>query len=517
MKRFNTTGVCVPKKHYMVNIENKLKQIMKLIENGEYFTINKPRQFGKTTTMFLLMKKLRKTNNYLPIKISFEGIGDMPFQNEEVFSKTFLSLIKRNLIFTDEEISEKIEIKKMSMNQLSEEITRINKLTNKKIVLMIDEVDKSSNNQLFLNFLGMLRTKYLNQIEEEDKSFYSIILAGVHDVKSLKTHIRPNEEIKYNSPWNIAVDFDIDLSFNSGEISTMIVDYYNDRGYELNNVKYISEKLYYYTSGYPFLVSKLCQIIDEEMKIKKEWTDEVLQDSVKIILKKQNTNFESLIKNLENNEDIYNLVYKIIIDGKEVKYNMYNPIINLCLMYGILKNENGTLKVQNKIYEQLIYDYMASKIETSQNVDTERYNFRDNFIIGDKLNMELVLKKFQLFMKEQYSEKDVNFVERNGTLIFLAFIKPIINGKGFDFKEVQISEEKRLDVVITYSKYKYIIEMKKWYGEEYHKRGIKQLEQYLDINNQNKGYLVIFDTRKKSNKKQENIKIKNKEIFAVWV
>ncbi|WP_190616101.1 AAA family ATPase [Tepiditoga spiralis] len=499
----------------MVNIENKLNQIMNLIENGEYFTINKPRQFGKTTTMFLLEKKLK--NKYTVISISFEGIGDVPFQNEEVFSETFLNLMKKSLSFTNKEVSEKIKDNKMSMSQLSEEITRINKLTNKKIVLMIDEVDKSSNNQLFLNFLGMLRTKYLEANKEKDYTFYSVILAGVHDVKSLKTHIRPNEEIKYNSPWNIAVDFDIDLAFNPDEISTMIVDYYKDRGYELNNVKHISEKLYYYTSGYPFLVSKLCQIIDEEMKVEKEWSDEILQDAVKIILKKQNTNFESLIKNLENNEDIYNLVYKIIIDGKEIKYNIDNPTINLCLMYGILKNKKGTLKVQNKIYEQRIYDYMASKIETSQNVDTERYNFRDNFIIGDKLNMELVLKKFQLFMKEQYSEKDVNFVERNGTLIFLAFIKPIINGKGFDFKEVQISEEKRLDVVITYSKYKYIIEMKKWYGEEYHKRGIKQLEQYLDINNQNKGYLVIFDTRKKSNKKQENIKIKNKEIFAVWV
>ncbi|BBE30637.1 hypothetical protein OSSY52_07780 [Tepiditoga spiralis] len=515
MKRFNTTGVCVPKKHYMVNIENKLKQIMKLIENGEYFTINKPRQFGKTTTMFLLEKKLK--NKYTVISISFEGIGDMPFQNEEVFSETFLNLMKKSLSFTNKEVSEKIKDKKMSMSQLSEEITRINKLTNKKIVLMIDEVDKSSNNQLFLNFLGMLRTKYLESNKGKDYTFYSIILAGVHDVKSLKTHIRPNEEIKYNSPWNIAVDFDIDLSFNSDEISTMIVDYYNDRGYELNNVKYISEKLYYYTSGYPFLVSKLCQIIDEEMKVKKEWTDEVLQDAVKIILKKQNTNFESLIKNLENNKKLYNFIFDLIINGMEYEYNKFEPIIHFAEIYGIIKDDNGKVKIQNKIYEQIIYNYMISKLSIASRQDFSRYNFRDNFIIGDKLNMELVLKKFQLFMKEQYSEKDVNFVERNGTLIFLAFIKPIINGKGFDFKEVQISEEKRLDVVITYSKYKYIIEMKKWYGEEYHKRGIKQLEQYLDINNQNKGYLVIFDTRKKSNKKQENIKIKNKEIFAVWV
>ena len=33
MKVFNTTGVCVPEKHYMVNIENRLKKIKKLVDD----------------------------------------------------------------------------------------------------------------------------------------------------------------------------------------------------------------------------------------------------------------------------------------------------------------------------------------------------------------------------------------------------------------------------------------------------------------------------------------------------
>ena len=48
----------------------------------------------------------------------------------------------------------------------------------------------------------------------EDKTFHSVILAGVHDVKNLKLKLRPDEERKYNSPWNIAVEFDIDMDFN---------------------------------------------------------------------------------------------------------------------------------------------------------------------------------------------------------------------------------------------------------------------------------------------------------------
>lgn len=57
-KRFNSTGVCVNRKHYMVDISNKINEIEELIDNEFYFTINKPRQYGKTTTLALLKKRL---------------------------------------------------------------------------------------------------------------------------------------------------------------------------------------------------------------------------------------------------------------------------------------------------------------------------------------------------------------------------------------------------------------------------------------------------------------------------
>jgi len=36
-------------------------------------------------------------------------------------------------------------------------------MQSKPVILMIDEVDKSTDNQLFLSFLGMLRNKYLDR------------------------------------------------------------------------------------------------------------------------------------------------------------------------------------------------------------------------------------------------------------------------------------------------------------------------------------------------------------------
>ena len=51
MKRFNTTAVCISSKHYMVDITERVKEIKNLVDDGKYFTINKARQYGKTTTM----------------------------------------------------------------------------------------------------------------------------------------------------------------------------------------------------------------------------------------------------------------------------------------------------------------------------------------------------------------------------------------------------------------------------------------------------------------------------------
>ena len=65
MKEFNVTGTCIPEKHFMVDISEKLNKVMELVERGKYFTINRPRQFGKTTLMFLLSKLLKQNEDCL--------------------------------------------------------------------------------------------------------------------------------------------------------------------------------------------------------------------------------------------------------------------------------------------------------------------------------------------------------------------------------------------------------------------------------------------------------------------
>ena len=517
-KEFNVTGKCIPSEHYMADVSKKLAQTLKLVEKGKYFIINRPRQYGKTTTLDTLGKTLRATNDYLVFSISFGGIGDAIFNEEGAFSRGFVRVLATYAKYQLPELASWLNeaIKGTdSLEILSEVITELVSQTDKKMVLFIDEVDKSSNNQLFVSFLAMLREKYL--VRDIVKTFHSVVLAGLHDVKSLKLKLRPNEEQKYNSPWNIAADFKVDMNLQASEIKPMLDEYCADKGVKMNT-KQIADCLFYHTSGYPFLVSKLCKTIDEDIlpnKLEKTWTLEDMDESVRLLLKEKNTNFDSLIKNLENNQDLYNFVYRIIIEGEVLLFNPHDSLIDLGLMHGIFK-EGGQIKIHNRIYEQALYDYMTTKTEIALKSNN---NYAGHFILDDgSLDMQAALLKFQQFMKEEFNEKDKTFLEQHGRLVFLSFLTPILNGKGHSFKEVQTSEEKRLDIVATYNEHKYIIELKRWYGKVYHEKGIVQLSDYLDIQGVKTGYLVIFEHNKEEKTwHKEWIEHDGKRIFAVWV
>jgi AAA-like domain/PD-(D/E)XK nuclease superfamily len=517
-RKFNVTGNCFAHWHFMADVSQKLAATFQLVESGEYFIINRPRQYGKTTTLYLLSDILRK-NGYIALNMSFEGLDSSFFEDDRHFAQGFMRMLAKYAGVFAPELVDSIRKRRseiLNLDDLDDYITDLTNLSAKRIVVLIDEVDQSSNNDVFIKFLALLRNKYLQRTVFN--TFHSVVLAGLHDVKSLKLKIRPDAVPKYNSPWNIATDYKVDMNLHPHEIVPMLEDYAQERGVSMD-VSEMSYGLFYYTSGYPFLVSKLCKIIDEELlPLKKErtWTTDDLILAVKQLLKETNTNFESVIKNLENNPDLYQDVYSIVVDNNSRLFNIHNPTTNLGVLYGLFVEREGRIAIHNRIYNELIINYMAEKMNAA-NWPKDKYlgsGYRND---NKTLNLESVLLGFQSFMKKEYDKKDRDFLERNGRLVFLAFLKPIINGAGYDFKEPQISEEKRLDLVVTYYSEKYIIELKVWRGEKAHQKGLQQLSDYLTTQSLTEGYLLIFDHAKTHQWHHEWIDFQDKRIFAVWL
>lgn len=404
------------------------------------------------------------------------------------------------------------------LKDLEERIANLCSISKKEAILMIDEVDKSSDNQVFLTFLGMLRNKYLKREEGVDFSFKSVILAGVYDVKNLKLKIRPEEEKKYNSPWNIAVDFKVDMSFSVDEIAGMLKEYEKENltGMDIGE---ISKVLYDCTSGYPSLVSRLCKWIDEEGK--KEWTLSNLKTAQKELLKERNTLFDDLIKNVENHKELKELIMSILNDGVELGYSLYDPVTELGSVFGILKNKNGKIAISNRVFETCLYDYTISIKEREEIKRIAGHESSDMFVKDGSLDMPRVLLKFQEIMKSEYREEDERFVEQQGRLLFLCFLKPIINGTGFYYVEPETRSSTRMDLVVSYGSEEHIIELKIWHGEKYRRDGIRQLTGYMDSRKVEKGYLISFsfgkDKENRSGWLETDETGQGKEIFEVIV
>ena len=518
-KKFNITGACFSDDHFMADVSDKLKLIRKMIAEGDYFIINRPRQYGKTTTLNTLSDALTLSGDYLVLNMSFEGLGDGVFQNEKIFSARFVRLMTTYSKVYAPEMTNWLHQQIASVKDLDDLSLMISKFvekSEKKVVILIDEVDKSTNNQLFISFLAMLRDKYLKR--KLFKTFHSVVLAGVHDVKTLQLKLRPEDEKKYNSPWNIAADFTVDMNLDPNEIKPMLDDYVKERGVKMDTTS-IAERLFYYTSGYPFLVSKLCKILDERgvlTRIKEEWATEDVDAAAVQLISETSANFDNLIKELENDAQLYRTVYEVAVEGEKRGFNHHNPTTNLGVLYGIFVNRNGLIAIHNRIYREVIVDYMTDKMHQEQLALGA--DFGSGYKNPDKsLNMETVLLKFQAFMRTQYSKRDKDFLERNGRLVFLAFLKPIINGSGYDFKESEASEERRLDVIITYLQHRYVAELKIWRGKAAHQEGLLQLSDYLDRLTLDTGYLVIFDHQEVKEWRSEWVEVGEKRVFAVWV
>jgi hypothetical protein len=222
---------------------------------------------------------------------------------------------------------------------------------------MIDEVDKSSDNQIFLSFLGLLREKYLRWQQGKDVTFQSVVLAGVYDVKTLKLKLHPQEESKYNSPWNIAVDFQINMSFSVKDIESMLTEYEYEHqtGMDILDVATI---LYEYTSGYPYLVSRICQLVDERVigiaqfpDAASAWTKEGLLFAIKLLLKEPNTLFDDMTKKLLDYPQLKEMIQNILFSGVDFPFKREMPLIDLGVTFGFLKDRDGIVAVSNRIFE----------------------------------------------------------------------------------------------------------------------------------------------------------------------
>lgn len=557
-KIFNVSGDCKPKLHYMVDITERLRKIREYVDRGEYFTINRARQYGKTTTLRVLKRYLQDT--YTVISLDFQKLGADSFADEERFSAAFsgyfLDALRREkpdmageMKAAAGKLQEMAGTKGFNLFELFRRLSGLCEASDQPVVLMIDEVDSAANNQVFIDFLAQMRGYYIDR--DETSTFQSVILASVYDVKNLKLKIRPEDGHLTNSPWNtrenneengslltfdecswdhrkvtsydIAEDFDVDMSLSEQGIIGMLEEY--ERDYHTGmDVSELASLLYAYTSGYPYLVSRLCKLIDERLSGSEEfpdrksaWTKEGFLAAVRKLLSEENTLFESLDNKLIDFPGLKEMLKDLLLKGKNLEYVPGDVGLRTAVMFGFVTIEHGIAAVSNRIFEMSLYNGFLAEEARHMEISQMAAEEKNRFIVEGKLDMELVLRKFAEHYTELFGGSNEKFLEDNGRCIFLLYIKPIINGTGNYYIEARTRTNRRTDVIIDFRGLQYVVELKLWRGMEYYHRGEEQLMDYLDAYHLKQGYMISFNFNKKKQVGVNRIALGDKVLIEAVV
>lgn len=525
---FNTTGICNPTQHYMVDLTQRLSDVRKLVDEGKYFTINRARQFGKTTMLHALAEYL--SQDYLVISMDFQmQMSDAKFRNENSFSVAFSRAFENSFRITEygrkqeyRDIFKEFSKERQEAGEHFELVELFQALSNlcacipQKIVLMIDEVDSATNNQVFLDFLAQLRGYYINR--SRVAAFQSVILAGVYDIRNLKRKMRPDEEHKDNSPWNIAADFNIDMSFSADQIDNMLMDYAAERNCHIDTTA-IAKEIYDYTSGYPYLVSRLCQLLDEMDNdiVCSAWSHAGILAAVREMVRESNSLFDDMAKKMKDYPKLGTMLRDILFCGKGIPFNLGTELVSMGTMLGFLKEENGQVAIANRIFEIWFYNlFIAQDAIDSKTYDAGQQS-KEQFVTEYGLDVERILKKFVEHFTESFGDSTDTFVEENGRRLFLLYIRPLINGVGNYYIESRTRSMGRTDLIIDYQGKQYIIEMKIWHGNEYNARGEEQLLGYLNDYHLKRGYMLSFNFNKNKKPGVMELHFKNHTLIEAVV
>ena len=183
--------------------------------------------------------------------------------------------------------------------------------------------------------------------------------------------------------------------------------------------------------------------------------------------------------------------------------------------YGYITfDQQYSIAVFNKIFETRITNYFITKKEHSkskQGASALHYN-----IVSGDFDMEEHLKNFaEFFNNEIFPTKEKEMLELEYRILFLTYLKALLNGAGHYHYESRLNDEHRMDLVVNYGYQEYILELKRIFAKKERTEGLAELIVNMSSRRADVGYYVTFDLKAKSEPKARWLSIVGKRIFEV--
>ena len=425
-KLFNVAGPCNAKDHYMLPVINRNPEILKLIEDKQFFVIHAARQTGKTTVLLELVKEINNKGNYYALYVSLET-AQYYTEPQECIPVILDKIAYQINISSLPESVKDIEFNsdKPGANSLNYLLTQFCIKADKPVIVFFDEIDCLGSGTL-ITFLRQLRDGYINRSMTPFP--YSVALVGMRNIRDYKINILAGQKtLGSASPFNVITKSLTLTNFNSDEINELF-NQHRKRTQQIISEASI-KKIFYYTCGQPWLVNAIArECVDEILKLDytKEITEEITEQAVQNLMLRRDTHIDSLLERLKE-ERVRGVVEPMIL-GKRQAYNILSDNVTYCLDLGLVKDNKGELIPANPIYSEIIIRQL------SYDSQYKLISFIENKWLTQENNLDMsgLLAGFQQFWRENSKiwQEIYQYKEAAPHLILQAFLQRIINSEG---------------------------------------------------------------------------------------
>ncbi len=511
-RTFNTSGLCFPDKHYMVDPLNRLKEVETLIREELYFTIHAPRQTGKTTFLYALARKLNGEGEYTALVVSFEQAGYAGASVERAHELLLHSIYEAAVVQLPEDQRPGAPNQKKYLN-LKDYLTQWARECKRPIVLFADETDALLDDVL-VAVLRQLRDGYQTRPNHFPSS---VVLVGLRDVRDYKVKVR--EELKsYGaaSPFNIKSDSLFLRNFTREEVQHLLGLHGKETGQFFPPE--VTEEIFRLSSGQPWLTNAMARQITAKIlayDFSRPITMELLGEAKQQLILRRDTHLDSLMEKLK--EGRVKRIVQAIINGDNLSFDILEDDIVYARDLGIV-GETAPLRFSNPIYAEIIPRVMSTPMQFSIPGEVHFSNFLTK---AGTLDMLKVLEAFQAFYRRNADSwlQRYEYRESAQHLLLMAFLQRVINAGGEIVREMAVGNG-RIDLLVRFGPEEFALELKINRHSYTLEDGKEQLCGYLDRLGLKQGYLIVFEPGDKSWDEKIFVKKlthKGKTIFLVGI
>ncbi len=469
MRKFNTSGPNIPEEHYTIERSNLINKGLELVETKRYFTIWAPRQTGKSTYFRQLATKL-EANGYKVAHINFED-----------YTQTPLSTFNERLA---EQANEYWETD-FKVSDISKLFNDIEKITNQKFVLIIDEVE-GINPEYFGSFLHAIRRVYHSR---QKHCLKSVILVGVSNIVGV---VNDNA-----SPFNIADNLNVPY-FTDSEVFELLHQHETETGQLFNT--YVKQKICQITANQPGLVNGFAKKMVDEYTEKKEisYTD-YLKIEDWYLTEAIDKNFSNILNKAKEQR---NFVERLLFTEEKIPFEIDRPSIKSLHTNGLIKkDENGFVTFWVPFYKKRLYKAFYPYTNGEKTSILRSFAIQELFDANKNFLPEKLISGYKDYVKRRgfsvFREKDKDGIYQSikeSALIYSfetyiqAFLQ-VVDGKSYREADTGLGKS---DLIINVNSKEYLVETKIYYYENQFLTGKQQLAYYCKSLGLKVGIYLVF-------------------------